>query len=275
MFFSQTFSPLDLGTVSLLVVLEGVMSIDNALVLGLLARRVPREQRPRALSYGLIGAFVFRLIATGLATYLLRWSFVKLAGGAYLLWTGIRHFWSPANDAPKPIGGASALTSSAGARHFWMTVAAIELTDIAFAVDSILAAVALVGPPPANWPIDRLHPKLWVVVTGGLLGVVLMRFAAALFIRLLEKFPRMDASAYLLIIVVGLKLALDWAVNTKDHPHRLNFGDPGTPIFWLFWGVMAACLAVGFLPKRSSSGSAAQPPSSPAAANEHETALPK
>lgn len=88
---------------------------------------------------------------------------------------------------------------------FWRTVLVIELTDIAFAVDSILAAMALAG---------GRRDKLWLVITGGFLGVVLMRFAAALFVRLLEKFPRFEVSAYLLVIVIGLKLLADWTFNS-------------------------------------------------------------
>jgi predicted tellurium resistance membrane protein TerC len=88
---------------------------------------------------------------------------------------------------------------------FWKTVAVIELTDIAFAVDSILAAMALAG---------SKSDKLWVVVAGGILGVILMRFAASVFVRLLERYPRFEVSAYLLVIVIGLKLLADWAFNS-------------------------------------------------------------
>ena len=90
----------------------------------------------------------------------------------------------------------------------------IELTDIAFAVDSILAAIAMVGSPPKGLPVEALHPKLWVVILGGVIGLMLMRVAAKLFIRCLEKFPRFEVSAYLLVIVIGLKLLADWAFNS-------------------------------------------------------------
>ncbi len=97
----------------------------------------------------------------------------------------------------------------------------IEFTDMAFAVDSILAAIALVGPKPSDHV--GLHPKLWVVVTGGMLGVILMRLAAVVFIRLLEKFPRFETSAYLLVSVIGLKLILDYVFNDYMQSHMLNF----------------------------------------------------
>src|SRR5215204_4853630 len=92
--FGQTFEAHDLLLIGLLIILEGVLSIDNALVLGLLAKRLPKHQQKRALTYGLVGAFVFRFIAVGTASFLLRWRIVKLLGGGYLLWVAIQHFFS-------------------------------------------------------------------------------------------------------------------------------------------------------------------------------------
>jgi predicted tellurium resistance membrane protein TerC len=120
------------------------------------------------------------------------------------------------------------------------------VTDIAFAIDSILAAIAVVGSPAAGHAGP--HPKLWVVITGGILGVILMRMAAAVFIRLLERFPRFEMSAYLLVAVIGVKLIVDWSMNTELDPHRVNFHDTGSIAFWIFWVTMALCIALGFLP---------------------------
>src|SRR5262245_37291686 len=89
----QSFEPHDLIVVVFLVILEGVLSIDNALVLGILARRLPKRLQPRALSYGLIGAFVFRVIAIVTAGYLLHWKFPKLLGGLYLIYVAAKHFF--------------------------------------------------------------------------------------------------------------------------------------------------------------------------------------
>lgn len=257
----------DLAIIGLLVLLEGVLSIDNALVLGLLAKRLPPHQRARALSYGLIGAFVFRVIAIATASFLLQWTFVKFLGGFYLVFIAVKHLFfesheeeehkivmdqegnpslvdaqtgsdltsdqqdieirervpvgvsllneesndsnTPANTTPTTTTTSTAATSPikslAKMPSFWGTVLVIELTDIAFAVDSILAAMALAG---------SRQSKLWVVIAGGILGVVLMRFAAALFVRLLDRFPRFEVSAYLLVIIIGLKLLADWGFNS-------------------------------------------------------------
>src|SRR5438552_16994059 len=90
--FGQTFEVHDLVIIAVLVVLEGVLSIDNALVLGLLARRLPRRLRPRALCYGLIGALVFRILAILLGGFLLHWRLPKLHGGLYLVCVVVKHF---------------------------------------------------------------------------------------------------------------------------------------------------------------------------------------
>lgn len=317
--FNQHFAWQDMAVVGLLVVLEGVLSIDNALVLGLLAKRLPKEQRSRALSYGIIGAFVFRLIAVATASFLLRWTFVKFLGGGYLVYIAIKHlFFESKEDSEQKVitdeeGNPSMIDAKTGepltddqatieikervpldtpaavirntAAAFWWTVVVIELTDIAFAVDSIVAAIGVVGSPPVGTPKDAFHPKLWVVVLGGILGMVVMRFAAKMFITLLEKFPRFELSAYLLVVAIGFKLLGDWAFNSDwsswgltfhhdgavayvnwlkdhwiftlpkqsfEHPHMLDFHDPRRPEFILFWAIMVGCFLVGFMPPKKS-----------------------
>ncbi|HYO82464.1 MAG TPA: hypothetical protein VES20_13765, partial [Bryobacteraceae bacterium] len=270
--YGQTFSTQDFAVIGLLILLEGVLSIDNALVLGLLAKRLPQSLQKKALTYGLVGAFVFRFIAIGTASLLLRWRIVKLIGGGYLIYIAVKHFFFDRldkesdhvevgpNELPvliddrtgKPLSADQATDEirarsavpppehPRGRAGFWSTVLVIELTDIAFAIDSILAAIALVGSAPAGHVGP--HPKLWVVIAGGILGVVLMRFAAVVFIKLLERFPRFETSAYLLVTVIGLKLVLDWALNTPEHPHTLDFHSPGHFAFWTFWLLMLVCL---------------------------------
>jgi YkoY family integral membrane protein len=258
MLFDQTFDLRDLAVIALLVVLEGVLSIDNALVLGLLAKRLPKREQAKALTWGLVGAFAFRLISIGTAQFLLKYRVVKLIGGAYLAyvalkfffdkWRGRGHDHSAENDSGEQTGNEERREiRQAG---FWSTVLVIELTDIAFAVDSILAAIALVGAPPKGHPPQALHPKLWVVVTGGFLGLILMRYAAVLFIKLLERFPRFETAAYLLVMVIGGKLILDWKFNTNEQ-HVLDFHSPSSPAFWIFWILMIVCFCIGFIPKRT------------------------
>jgi len=238
---------------------------------------LPKHQQSKALSYGLIGAFVFRLIAISTAAWLMHWRFVKLIGGGYLIYVAAKHFFfegaeddrvttdaegHPTLDGANgtalsearieteieersPVPGAAAMLRHPG---FWATVLVIELTDIAFAVDSILAAIGVVG---------SQRGKLWVILLGGFLGVVLMRFAAVMFIRMLERFPRFEISAYLLVIVIGIKLVLDWHFNA-DHEHpRMDFHDYHSLVFWIFWVAMIVCFCIGFIPRKGAAVAAA------------------
>lgn len=277
MFFGQTFEPHDLAVIGVLILLEGILSIDNALVLGVLAKRLPKHLQKKALTYGLIGAFVFRIIAVATAAWLIQIRWIKLLGGAYLVYIAVKHFFFDAKEGAEgvkigadghpviadeadsakaalgpvaveagTIGAAATIATGAvvaeaaavgGGAGFWQTVAVIELTDVAFAVDSILAAVGMVSSAS----------KTWVVITGGILGVVMMRFAAALFIKLLEKFPRFEVSAYLLVLWIGLKLMADWTFNSPEHPHALDFHSFRSPWTYLFWGGMLAAFCYGFV----------------------------
>src|ERR1700680_2190549 len=84
----------DLLTIGLLVLLEGLLSADNALVMAILVLGLPKRQHKKALRYGLVGAFALRVVATLLAVYLIRLALVKLLGGLYLLYLSYSHFWS-------------------------------------------------------------------------------------------------------------------------------------------------------------------------------------
>jgi YkoY family integral membrane protein len=239
--FGQTFVPGDLATIGLLVVLEGLLSIDNALVLGVLVSRLDPSLRKRALMYGLVGGFTLRFICIAAATLLLKFTILKLLGGLYLIWISAEFFLKKHH----PVAGDTSTAVKSG--RLWPTIVAIEFTDLAFAVDSILAAVALVGPAPTG-SHSVLHPKFWVIVTGGMLGIILMRFAAAAMAKVMEQFPRLHRSAYLLVLLIGLKLLLDWGLNGPNHAHRVDFQDPSRPELWIFWGCVLLCLVMGFIP---------------------------
>jgi YkoY family integral membrane protein len=250
----QTFELRDLAVLGLLVVIEGALSIDNALVLGLLARRLPAGLRGRALSYGLVGALVLRLVAVAAAAFLLRWRVVRLLGGLFLLYVCGAYFLRASRGfrATRREGGANPAlpAATAGADAFWRTVVQIELTDLTFAADSILAAVALVGPAPPGTAPDGVHPKLWVVYLGGMLGVGLMRLAGYGMTTVLDRFPRLETSAYVIVAIIGLKVLVEWWLGASAANHS-PFNDWHSPLFWGFWGAIVATLVPVLLPKSS------------------------
>ncbi len=217
----------DFISVGFLVFLEGVLSIDNALVLALIVGHLPEAERKKALAYGIFGAIAFRIIAISLATYLMHWLWVKFIGGFYLLYLAIEYFWE--KHKVEEQNTKTKKTYS----NFWVTVLIVELTDIAFAIDSILTAVALTS-------------KTWVVITGGVLGLIMMRFAASKFIVLLEKYPRFEPTAYILVLIIGTKLLVDGLQLPYIDFHAIS-----NPAFWIFWGAMALAFCFGFTGQRS------------------------
>ena len=185
----------DFLTIALLVLLEGLLSADNALVLAILVLGLPRSEQRKALRYGIVGAFVFRILATLLAVHLLQVAWVKLVGALYLLYLTWSHFFTAGDSeerrAVKPARPWLGLSA------FWATVVKVELTDIVFAVDSILVAVAM-------------SPKTWVIITGGILGIVTMRLVIGRLLVLVRRYPALVDGAFVIIGWVGLKLMIEY-----------------------------------------------------------------
>lgn len=222
--FGQTFAPSDFAGVAALVVLEALLSADNALVLAIMVRHLPKEEQKKALLYGLGGAFFFRFLMIIFATIILKQWWLQCIGGAYLLYLPIKHFITRGSREE-----AEGETKVAG-KGFWQTVVAVELTDIAFALDSVLAGIGFITRPGKG----VMNDKIWVVFTGAIIGIVLLRFAASLFIKLLEKYPALDNVAYTLVGWVGLKLVLH--ATDKAHDQGIipiQLPEMNETVFWL------------------------------------------
>ncbi len=196
----MTFEPSDLFTIFMLVALEGLLSADNAMVLAVLVLGLPSGQRKKALRYGILGAFAFRSIALVFAAYMIKLQWVKLAGGLYLLYLPYRHFFGRRGTGEDRHATAPA-TGWLGLSAFWATVVKVELTDIVFAVDSIVVAVAM-------------SPKLWVVMTGGILGIIAMRLVIGQLLTIVERYPILVDGAFVIIAWVGLRLLLEYLHRT-------------------------------------------------------------
>lgn len=232
-------SPSDFLTIGLLVVLEALLSADNAMVLAILVLGLPRTEQRKALRYGIVGAFTFRIAATLLAVYLKDIQFVLLIGAAYLLWLPYQHFTGHAEGtdrrAPRPA------TAWLGMSPFWSTVAKVELTDIIFAVDSILVAVALSN-------------KTWVIVTGGLLGVIAMRLVIGQLLALVQRYPTLVDGAFVIIGWVAIKLVFEFLHSAG----WVHFEVPK----WLSLGLIAVIFTVSMILARRRDRPTAGPPAS-------------
>jgi YkoY family integral membrane protein len=235
------FQPADLplvgGYVLVLVFFEGLLSADNALVLALMVRHLPRIDQRRVLRYGIWGAIGFRVIAVLLATQLRKYWIFKVIGGLYLLYLAISHFVSQRRSATAE-GADRSAKPQGWWQGFWGTVTSITLADIAFSIDSILAAVTMAEDFPARFGDSG---KTFILLTGGILGIITMRFAVRLFVSLLERFSGLAEGAYYLVAWIGLKLLIS-GFHTGDYlPFKIEE--------WLFWSGMALIAVVSLLAK--------------------------
>jgi YkoY family integral membrane protein len=187
----------DLITIGLLVLLEAALSADNALVLAVLVLPLPRAQQKKALQYGIIGAFAFRVLATLSAVHLIHLDWVKLIGGLYLLYLPTKHFWRHESHGKEVTGFHPLKSTFLGLSLFWATVVRVETTDIVFAIDSILVAVGM-------------SRKLWVILCGGLLGIIAMRVLIGQLLALVRRYPAVVDGAYVIVAWVGVKLVLEY-----------------------------------------------------------------
>lgn len=199
--------PVSWGLIGTLVVLEGLLSADNALVLAVMVKHLPEKKRRKALFYGLLGAYTFRFIAIGVGVYLIKLWWVKVLGAGYLAWLSIKYFMDRKKDVHvedevEGLNQSGLLFRIFGT--FWGTVVSVELMDIAFSVDSVLAAFGI-------------STEVWVLLMGGILGVLMMRGVAGVFLKLIDRIPELEATAYILILIISVKMLLGVIGIHIDH----------------------------------------------------------
>jgi tellurite resistance protein TerC len=222
-----------------LIFLEGILSIDNAAVLGAMVAPLPNDkkipwpkflekfgewihpvlgfQRTAALKVGLLGAYLGRGVMLLLASYLIENSWIRIIGALYL----IRLAFDELGDSTPDVETEKERQDAIHTVSFWHIVLTIELMDLVFSIDNVIAAVAI-------------SDELWVVLLGVAIGILTMRFAAGLFSYAVEREPILKEAAYILILNIGVQLILEeiWKVEISD---GLRFG---ISIF-----IIVACLA--------------------------------
>ncbi|MDP4126187.1 MAG: TerC family protein [Bacillota bacterium] len=178
-------TPSNWGIILSLVVLEGLLSSDNALVLATLVSNLgTQRERKLALFAGIWGAYFFRFLVIGFGIYLIHFWWIKVLGALYLLWMSAKYFFFSGDEEGE---------TKPGSTSFWMTVLQVELMDIAFSIDSISAAFGV-------------SEKVWVLFLGAIIGILAMRGVAQIFVKLLERFSEFETTAYVLIGIIGLKM---------------------------------------------------------------------
>ncbi|NBV85960.1 MAG: DUF475 domain-containing protein [Verrucomicrobia bacterium] len=172
-----------------LVIIESLLSVDNALAIAAMARHLPESQRKMALQFGIIGAYFFRGACMALASWIIENPWLKIGGSAYLICLMCSHFASRQRGGDS--GGRSVISGG-----FLATVLSIEVMDLSLSVDNVVAAVAM-------------SPKLWVVCTGVFIGILALRFVAGACMKLIERFPVLEQTAFMLIGYVGFILLFE------------------------------------------------------------------
>jgi len=197
-----------------LIALEAVLSADNAIALAAIAQGLEGgEMQRRALNFGLVVAFALRVVLILTATWVIQFWQFELLGAAYLLWLVFQYFTSDDNKENHHHGPRFA--------SLWQAIPMIAFTDLAFSLDSVTTAIAI-------------SQETWLVLTGGAIGVIALRFMAGLFIRWLDEFVHLEDAGYVTVALVGLRL-LARVINPEFVPPE-----------WLMVVMIALLFAWGF-----------------------------
>lgn len=175
-----------------LILIEGLLSVDNALAIASMASHLPEKQQKLALRLGIIGAYVFRGISLALVAWIQSNLWIKYFGSGYLIYLMCSHLTSHQNEGDD--------IKKIAPRGLWMTVASIELMDLSLSIDNVIAAVAL-------------SDQLWVIVTGVFIGILALRLLAGYAIGLIKKFPILGPTAFLLVGYVGFLLIFEMTTH--------------------------------------------------------------
>ncbi len=225
-----------LAIIGNLIIIESLLSVDNAAVLATMVMDLPEKQRDKALKYGIWGAYIFRGLAMIFAAFLIQIWWLKPLGGLYLLYL-VYDFWKGKQTEEKDDDVLDknsnwlyrATVGSLG--NFWATVALVELMDMAFSIDNVFAAVAFT-------------PNIILVCLGVFIGILAMRFIAQWFVKLMGKYSFLETAAFVVIAILGIKLTLSLYEHFYPESGFSKFlGSHAADI-----GISALTVAIFFIP---------------------------
>ncbi len=235
--------PKYLPIIGMLVVIESLLSVDNAAVLATMVAKLPKEQREKALKYGIFGAYFFRAICLVLAGFLVSIWWLKPVGGLYLLYL-VYDWWKGKQTATQDddfnhvdIEGSWFYRATVGViGSFWATVGLVEIMDLTFSIDNVLAVVAYTN-------------NTVVICIGVFIGILAMRFVAQAFVRLMEKYDFLETAAFVVIGILGIKLLLSSFEGIKGNPNidAFNTVMKSHEVDWIFSGLTVAIFLVPIL----------------------------
>lgn len=179
----------------ILVALEAVLSADNAIALASIAQGLKDSKQQRyALNVGLLMAYVLRITLIITAAWIVKFWQFELLGGLYLLWLTFRYFVNSNQE-----NGEDDENSKLNFKNLWQAIPIIAFTDLAFSLDSVTTAIAVAD-------------EIWLIIAGGTIGVIALRFLAGLFIRWIQIFTHLEDAGFITVGLVGSVLFLKWLI---------------------------------------------------------------
>jgi YkoY family integral membrane protein len=169
-----------------IICLEGLLSVDNALVNASLACKLPAKEQKKAIRFGIGAGAVLRLVALFCASLVIQYPAIKLLGAGYLVYLMVKHLWF---DHKTDVAGKHHAVKA----KLFDAVVSIALADIAFSLDNVVAAIGM-------------SPKFSVVVIGVIAGIVTMMFATQLVVILIGRYPKLEKTAYVIVGYIGTSI---------------------------------------------------------------------
>ena len=186
----------------ILIILELLLSADNAIALASLTKSLDSPVlKSKALNIGITISLLFRIFLILLSNVLLKFIIIRIFAGLYLIYLFISNVFY---DLESDIKNSENVTTN-NKFKFLKIVALLSLTDFAFSIDSITTAVAI-------------SDQYILIILGATIGVLALRFTSGLFLRLLEKFSRLETAGYIAILIVGIKLLLNTLISETNLP---------------------------------------------------------
>ena len=191
-----------------IVSLELVLSADNAVALASITKNLNNiDLQRKALNIGIFIALLLRILVILTAQFFLNFWPVKLIGGIYLISLSISKFLSLNNN-----GSDKNLIEHSEQSNIslFKVILLLSVTDLAFSIDSITAAVAI-------------SDQFLLVITGAIIGVIALRFTSGLFIKWLEIYINLEKAGYIAVGLIGLKLIIQLVFFKLVIPEYLFF----------------------------------------------------
>ena len=210
-----------LSALGAIILIDLVLAGDNALVIALAARSLPREQQKKAILWGTVGAIGVRTIMTIGVVWLLKVPGLLLVGGAVLVWISIKLVASS--------GGHGSEDQHAGAGGFWGAMKTIVIADAVMGVDNVLGVAG------------AAHGNFLLVVLGLLISIPIVVWCSGLVLKLVDRFPA--------VIYIGAGvLAWTAAKMMLAEPLISAWVEKYSNLSWLFiGGIVAIVLVIGYL----------------------------